>query len=108
MKSVPWRMILVLVLLVLVALFSGFNLIPVNISIGFHVFTGVPLFLALLASFIAGAIVMVPFAILQKRPKKVPLPGESDLTGKPKKIRKKSLKAGETTPQPPEETVSEE
>lgn len=69
MKGIPWRLVFGLVLLVLVALFSGFNLAAVDISVGFHTFGGVPLFLALIVAFIAGALVMLPFAFTRRRRK---------------------------------------
>ena len=108
MKNVPWRMILILALLILVALFSGFNLNPVDISIGFHVFTDVPLFLALIASFIVGAVVVVPFTILKRSAKKLPAGDESNQINKPKKTRKRRAKEEEAVPPSSQETVSEE
>ena len=59
----PWRLLIVLVILVLVALFATFNLEPVDVSIGFHDFKEIPLFLALMFSFILGALLMLPFAV---------------------------------------------
>jgi uncharacterized integral membrane protein len=59
-----------LTILVLVALFSGFNLNPTDVSVGFYVFKNVPLFLTLIISFIAGALLMLPFTFkfgLKKR-----------------------------------------
>ena len=69
MKGFPWRVVFALILLVLVALFSGFNLAAVDISVGFHTFTGVPLFLALFIAFIAGALITLPFAFTRRRRK---------------------------------------
>ncbi len=60
---IPWRMIIALLVLVLVALFSGFNLAPVSISVGFYTFEQIPLFLALIAAFILGALVVLPFSM---------------------------------------------
>ena len=59
----PWRLLIVLVILVLVALFATFNLNRVDVSVGFHIFKEIPLFLALMFSFILGALVMLPFAV---------------------------------------------
>jgi uncharacterized integral membrane protein len=59
----PWRVIILLVILVLVVLFSSFNLNRVDISVGFHTFKEIPLFLALMISFVLGALVMLPLAI---------------------------------------------
>ena len=60
---IPWRMIIALLVLVLVALFSGNNLDTVSISVGFYTFPPIPLFLALIAAFILGALVVLPFSI---------------------------------------------
>ena len=106
MKNVPWRMILILALLVFVALFSGFNLNPVDISIGFYVFKGIPLFLALIAAFIAGALLMVPFTVLKRKSKKLPSTQTADDSNMSRRSRRKKEKAQEATTPP--ETVSEE
>jgi uncharacterized integral membrane protein len=63
MRNVPWRLVLLLMLLVVVTVFAGFNLDRVDVSVGFHVFQGIPLFLALIVSFIAGALLMLPFTL---------------------------------------------
>ena len=57
----PWRMIIVLLVLLIVVIFSGFNLNLVDISIVFYEFKNVPLFLPLISAFIVGALVMIPF-----------------------------------------------
>ena len=59
----PWKMIVLLIILVVIALFSGFNIDPVDVSIGFHVFKNVPLFLALFIAFVVGALVMLPLTL---------------------------------------------
>ena len=59
----PWRLLIVLVILVLVALFATINLNRVDVSVGFHIFKEIPLFLALMFSFILGALLMLPFAV---------------------------------------------
>ena len=66
----PWRMILVIVIILLVGIFAGFNLNQTNISIGFYVFENVPVFLALIISFILGAGMMIPFTLKMKISKK--------------------------------------
>ena len=80
----PWRLIVILIILVLVALFSGFNHTPVSISVGFHVFEKVPLFLALIIAFILGALIMVPFTIrsLNKRRKVREMKSEAKIASK--------------------------
>ena len=62
----PWKMILVIVIIFLVGIFAGFNLNETNISIGFYVFENVPVFLGLIISFIMGAGMMLPFTIRRK------------------------------------------
>ncbi len=62
----PWKMILVIVIIFLVGIFAGFNLNVTNISIGFYVFENVPVFLGLIISFIIGAGMMLPFTIRRK------------------------------------------
>ena len=59
----PWRLLIVLVILVLAALFAAFNLNRVDVSVGFYIFKEIPLFLALMISFILGALLMLPFAV---------------------------------------------
>ena len=67
MRNVPWRLLLLLGLLVVVAVFAGFNLDRVDVSVGFYVFEGIPLFLALIVAFIAGSIVTLPLALVRRR-----------------------------------------
>ena len=71
MKTVPWRMILVLLLLVIVVVFAGFNLEGVTVSVGFHEFEDVPLFLAMVGAFVLGALIMVPFTLTRPRQPKL-------------------------------------
>ena len=104
----PWRLLIVLVILVLVALFATFNLNRVDVSVGFHIFKEIPLFLALMFSFILGALLMLPFAVRgMRRVKKAekvqkaedePLdkeegaPAEAEETGGRKKRNRKKVK----------------
>jgi uncharacterized integral membrane protein len=100
----PWRLLIALVILVLVALFATFNLIRVDVSVGFYVFKEIPLFLALMFSFILGAVVMLPFAVRgMRRGKKADkvkkvskekskgeeVPADAEDTGEQKRKRKK-------------------
>ena len=58
----PWKLIGLILLLVLVAVFASFNLSnKADISLGFTVFKEVPIFLSLLMAFLAGALLMIPF-----------------------------------------------
>jgi uncharacterized integral membrane protein len=110
MKNVPWRMILLLVIIVLVALFSGFNLTPVEISLGFYVQEDVPLFLALIGAFIAGAVVMIPFTLFAKRAKKNKALKEppKEKTGGRRRRQKKDEAITEVAGPGTQEGVSEE
>ncbi|TFG59092.1 MAG: LapA family protein [Spirochaetales bacterium] len=67
---IPWKLIVFLVVFSLVVLFAGFNLGVENrtqtISFVFFEMHDVPVFLSIFISFIAGAILMLPFAIHKK------------------------------------------
>ncbi len=98
----PWRLLIALVILVLVALFATFNLNKVDVSVGFYIFKEIPLFLALMFSFILGALVMLPFAVrgmrrgkkadkvkkISEEQSKIEAPAEAEDTGGKKRIRK--------------------
>jgi len=101
----PWRLLIVLVILVLAALFAAFNLHRVDVSVGFYIFKEIPLFLALMISFILGALLMLPFAVRRMRrgkkaekiqkieeeahDKEEGAPAEAEETGGKKRNRKK-------------------
>lgn len=59
----PIKLILILILVVLVAVLTGFNLSNVCTIWFFHTFTNIPVFAALLVSFILGVLVTLPFTI---------------------------------------------
>ena len=94
----PWRLIVFLIVLVLVAFFAGFNISPIKISVGFYEFKEVPLFLALIIAFILGALVMLPFKLMHLRKGK-----------KGKKIKKEEELALEeaSVPAEPEEGIAD-
>jgi uncharacterized integral membrane protein len=59
-----WKVIVSLVILVVALVFVGFNVNnQTKISVGFHEWTDVPVFLAMFFSFAFGALFMVPFLI---------------------------------------------
>lgn len=87
----PWKMILVIAVILLVGIFAGFNLNQTTISIGFHSFENVPVFLALIIAFIMGAGVMLPFTIKTKVSKKQ----EEKILKKKAKEEKKKAKEEE-------------
>ncbi len=66
----PLKLIGTIILLVIVTIFCGFNLDEVNrcdISVVFYTFRDVPVFLTVLVSFLAGMLVMSPFALFKKK-----------------------------------------
>ncbi len=66
-----WKVILSLIVLVLALVFVGLNLDNrTDISVGFHKWTGVPVFLAMFFSFAFGALVIVPFLVRARFRKK--------------------------------------
>ncbi len=84
------KMIAFLLLLIIIAVFSAFNLSNTSdISFGFYTLKNVPIFLSLLVSFIAGAIMMLPFTFIKKRKLIKETVQESKEEKKVKKKRKK-------------------
>ena len=66
----PWKLILFVVVIVLVAIFVGVNHANVcNISFIFTEFQNVPVYVTILVSFIVGMLIMLPFTIGKKRGK---------------------------------------
>lgn len=68
--NMPLKLIGTIILLVIVTIFCGFNLDDVNrcdISVVFYTFRNVPVFLTVLVSFLAGMLVMSPFALFKKK-----------------------------------------
>ena len=70
----PWRLIGIIVILAVLLGFIGFNLQNTcDLSLGFKVFRGVPVYLTVFVSFMLGMLCTLPFFIvgaLKKRPKK--------------------------------------
>ncbi|MCR4714927.1 MAG: hypothetical protein K5751_11200 [Treponemataceae bacterium] len=66
----PWKMILFVIVIVLVAVFVGANHANAcNISFIFTEFQNVPVYFTILFSFVVGMLVMLPFTIGKKRGK---------------------------------------
>ena len=66
----PGKLILFLIMIVIVTIFAGFNTTNVcNVSLVFHEFENVPVFVTVLFSFVIGILVMLPFAFRKKQPK---------------------------------------
>ena len=90
----PIKLIGILILVVAVALLTGFNLSNQCTIWLFHNFTDIPVFGALLASFILGVLITLPFTfgktkVVEKEPKEK----KSRLFGKLKNKSKSSEKA---------------
>ncbi|MCF7937643.1 MAG: lipopolysaccharide assembly protein LapA domain-containing protein [Spirochaetales bacterium] len=67
----PWRMIVFLIILAVLAVFAGLNIGNASdISFGFVVLEQVPVFLTIFLSFILGALFMFPFTLGVRRRKK--------------------------------------
>lgn len=93
----PWKLVLFIVCLVLVTVFMGFNIENrCNISFGFTELTGVPVFVTIMASFLLGVILVLPFTFIRRKNKKTV--HESDKTVAGKKLFKKQPQP--VSPQP--------
>lgn len=69
----PIKLLFLIVCLVLVALFTGFNLNnSCNVSFGFKEFENVPIFMTILFSFLAGIVFALPFTLIRKNKKVKP------------------------------------
>ena len=86
----PWRLILLIVVLAILLGFIGFNLDNTcDLSFGFKVFKGVPVYLTVFISFILGLISSLPFFFLGSLKKKL----KNDKTSNsPKSGGKRSIK----------------
>ncbi len=87
----PWRLIGFIICIVLVTVFAGFNLDnSCNISFVFFQLENVPIFFSLMAAFVLGVLVVLPFTFGKKRAKKaVPVqPAEPKQKNKPSKKNK--------------------
>lgn len=65
----PIKLIGTIILVVLVAILTGFNLSNKCTIWFFHNFENIPVFAALLGSFIAGVIITIPFTLYGRRKK---------------------------------------
>ncbi|AEE16072.1 hypothetical protein [Treponema brennaborense] len=100
----PWRLISFIVCLILITIFAGFNLDnKCNISFGFTVLPNIPIFLSLMASFLIGVVVMLPFTFGKRRKDRRSQPGASAVpneAGKSSAAGKPSV-AGKATAKTP-------
>ena len=88
----PLKLIGTIILLVIVTIFCGFNLEDVNkcdVNLVFYNFHNVPVFLTVLASFLAGIVIMLPFALFKKKMSK------KEISQAAEKINEKEIKKAE-------------
>ena len=78
----PLKLIGILLLVVLVAVLTGFNLSNTCTIWFFHSFENIPVFAALLSAFLAGVVITLPFTFGKKR--------KSDSLAETKKKEKES------------------
>lgn len=66
----PWRMILFVIALIIITVFAGFNLDnKCTISFVFLTIENAPVFLCLMIAFLAGMVVMLPIAFVNRKRK---------------------------------------
>ena len=66
----PWKLILIMLLMAIVVVFAGFNLTnSTDISFGFFTFKDVPVFISIYISFLCGTFLMLPFTVFKKKKK---------------------------------------
>jgi hypothetical protein len=100
----PWRLIGIILLLGILLGFIGFNLENTcDISFGFKVIQGVPVYLTAFAGFILGMLCSLPLVISSRSKKNKNRLNGPDLPGKPKKKWGKAKTGPEAEPQGPED-----
>jgi len=96
----PWRLIGTIAVLAVLLTFIGFNVENTcNLSLVFHTFENVPVYLTVFVSFILGLLFSLPFFFLGKKTKKGKIAG-------PKKTapKEESSQAETSVPEAPEES----
>lgn len=76
----PFKLIGTLILVVLVAILTGFNLSNKCTIWFFHNYENIPVFAALLGAFIAGVFITIPFAFFAKNKKNKSEKKSSEMT----------------------------
>jgi uncharacterized integral membrane protein len=84
----PWKLIGFLTILTLFLIFAGFNTHPVTIYFGPFKIEEIPMFVSLFMSFLAGAIIVIPFSLLSSFKKKKKM--EERLKATPQKSTEES------------------
>lgn len=86
----PWRLIVVVVLMGILIAFIGLNLENrADVSFGFYRFEQIPIFISLFVSFIAGVVVMLPFTFGRRKSR-----GKKDKIAPDKQLEKPKKKRG--------------
>lgn len=67
----PWKLIAFIAFLIFFVIFSGLNVQKIQLNLGIVTFSDVPIFVALIVSFILGTIVTVPFMMVFSKNKKM-------------------------------------
>jgi uncharacterized integral membrane protein len=89
----PWRLIGFIVLFGIFVVFISFNLgNACDINLIVHTFTGVPVYLTALFSFVLGMLCTVPFMLSRLLKKKSKTPADSPAGGVSSKTKKKAEK----------------
>ncbi len=99
----PWKLLFYLVVLSVVVLFAGVNIRNVSdVSVGFHTFEDIPIFVSLFAAFFLGVLVTLPFTYVKYLRKRAKFPKQKK-EKKPRKRRFSRKQLAETTAPPAEE-----
>ena len=102
----PWRLIGIIVILAILLGFIGLNVgNTCDLSLGFKVFTGIPVYITVFASFMLGLLFSLPFFIfgtLKRKPKKEKIPKVKPVSEDPlKEIHFPEKTAGEAPDKEP-------
>ena len=67
---IKFKIIIIVLIITIEAVFAGLNMNNVSdISFGFTTLKDVPVFLSILISFVAGALIILPFTLISKKKK---------------------------------------
>ncbi len=93
----PWKLLFYLIVLSVVVLFAGVNIRNVSdVSVGFHTFEDIPIFVSLFAAFFLGVLVTLPFTYIKYLRKRAKFPKQKK-EKKPRKRRFSRKQLAETT-----------
>ncbi len=99
----PWKLIFYLIIIGLILVFIGLNLgHTTDISLGFHEFTEVPVFMGLFVAFFLGVAVTIPIAV-QSSSRKAKANSDRKLNREERKRLKLAKKAESKSLKSPEQ-----